>query len=395
MVTGERRIILFTAFEPSGDALAQPMIQQLRQLRPDLEIWALGGPRMRVAGANLIESTTGSAAMGLGAIAQARLHFQRLRRLSDFLAHHEVAALVAVDSPAANWSICKRVRRMQPAAKVVHLAAPQLWAWAPWRIAKLRRLTDRVLCLFPFEPAWFTRRGVEAVFVGHPLFDRSVGLEQSSQGPVVVPAQGDPKIALLPGSRVGEVRANWPTMLRAFDIVRLTYPDARGLVAAADEQIAGLVGQMPAARGLDRGHGVIAVETGRTAAVLAWADVVLTVSGTATLQCAAHRKPMVVLYNVARWFWWLAGWWLVRTRTFSLPNLIMQSLGHTAVVPELVPHHGAAQPVAGELGRLISDPLARDRQILAFDRIARSFAGSSFSLAAARQLLGVLGDPVR
>ena len=168
------RDILFTAFEPSGDALAAPMITRLLEQHPGLRVWALGGPKMLAAGADLIETTTDNPAMLLGAASQARAHQQRLKRLTKWLNDHKLAALVPVDSPAANWSICKLVRKTQPAAKIIHLAAPQLWAWAPWRIKKLRRLTDHVLCLLPFEPDWFTARGVRATFVGHPLFDPSL-----------------------------------------------------------------------------------------------------------------------------------------------------------------------------------------------------------------------------
>ena len=108
--------ILFTAFEPSGDALAAPMIKRLGRLRPDLGIHALGGPNMRDAGAQLIDTTTEHAAMLLGAASQFMTHRRRLRRLADWLTDHKIAALVPVDSPAANWSICKLVRSTQPDA---------------------------------------------------------------------------------------------------------------------------------------------------------------------------------------------------------------------------------------------------------------------------------------
>ncbi len=163
--------LLFTAFEPSGDCLAAPVIDTIRRREPQVPIWAFGGGRMEAAGATLIERTTDRAVMLAGIAVQARRHQRRLAALKRWLADHPLAVHVPVDSPAANWSICRLVRRQASDASIVHLAAPQLWAWATWRVRRLRRLTDRVLCLLPFEPAWFARRGIPGVFVGHPLFD--------------------------------------------------------------------------------------------------------------------------------------------------------------------------------------------------------------------------------
>lgn len=386
-----RQSILFTAFEPSGDALAAPVIERLRTQRPDLDIWAMGGPKMRSAGAQLLEVTTQRATMLLGSASQLWIHRRRLRDLARWLVDHPLSVLVPVDSPAANWSICKLIRRNQRTAKIVHLAAPQLWAWAPWRIGKLRRLTDQVLCLLPFEPAWFNPRGVPAMFVGHPIFDRLPDARTLSQTVPDLPSDGEPRIALLPGSRPGEIRANWRTMMQAFMILQRGHPHARGLVATANPSATDLV-RRTAEPCLGQGGWPdrLEIKTGQTEAVLHWADIVLVVSGTATLQTAAHHKPMVVLYNISRWAWHLWGRWLVQTRTFSLPNLVVQADGHRGVVPELVPHFGRPQPVAEELERLIRDRDARQQQRLAFDRIADRFASPIFSDTCSEKLLQAL-----
>lgn len=378
------QVILFTAFEPSGDALAAPLIARLLRERPGTIVWALGGPKMQAAGARLIEPTTQHAVMLLGVVSQAMAHRRRLQRLAAWLDQHPVTALVPVDSPAANWSICKLVRGRQPDAKIVHLAAPQLWAWAPWRIRKLRRLTDHVLCLLPFEPEWFSRRGVPATFVGHPLFDPPESL-QSKSFPW---ADGAPKIAVLPGSRAGEVRANGPTMLRACVELKKQHPGLRAVVAAVDQAGSDWVRSVGEQTGGWPGGVEIAV--GQTDAVLEWSDVALVVSGTATLQTVVRRRPMVVMYNVGRLTWWLLGPWLIKTRTFSLPNLIAEASGWGRVVPELVPHFGAVDPVAREMDRLIRDPRARDQQVEASGRIAGLFSERSFAQAATDQLLRVI-----
>ncbi|MCE9589454.1 MAG: hypothetical protein K8S99_02905 [Planctomycetes bacterium] len=389
----ETQGILFTAFEPSGDALAAKMIARLRQVRPDLHIWGYGGPRMEAAGAELLETTTRHAVMLVGAAQQAMAHRKRLERLRATLQRRPIAALVPVDSPAANWSICDLVRRTQPGAKIVHLAAPQLWAWAPWRVRKLRRLTDHVLCLLPFEPEWFARHNVPATFVGHPIFENGTGAPRSDMDGLPVKGSGGwPRIALLPGSRPGEWQKNWPTMLRAYTNLLGRYLDLVGVVAAVDAPAAEALTEIatrmePDVAGVARG---LQLAVGRADDVIAWADVVLAVSGTVTLQVAAHRKPMIVLYNVNPFAWHLAARWFVWTRTFSLPNLIAQSMGMQKPVTELVPHFGSPRPVADHLDQLIRDEETRTSQIAALDQVCVPFAGHPFAELAAAKLLEVM-----
>jgi lipid-A-disaccharide synthase len=269
---------------------------------------------------------------------------------------------------------------MQSEAAIAHLVAPQLWAWAPWRIRKLRRLTDRVLCVLPFEPAWFAARDVPAVFVGHPLFDPPPTLRSDEDLPGDLPREGRPRVALLPGSRSGEIRANWPTMLTVARDLRRQHPHLHAIVAASSQANADLIESLS-----PRLTRAVPVLVGRVDDVLDWSDVALVTSGTATLHVAARRKPMVVLYNVNRWAWHGARW-LIQTRTFTLPNLIGESMGAGRIVPEFVPHFGQTHPIERELERLLSDPAVRQKQIEAFAKLAEQFADSRFSTAAADEI---------
>lgn len=379
--------LLFTAFEPSGDSLAAPVIGAMRELSPDTPIWAMGGPQMQEAGASMIELTTERPVMHLGAATHAWIHYRRLQRLKSWLSQHRIQALVPVDSPAANWSICKQVRRQVPGVKIFHLAAPQLWAWATWRIHKLRRLTDHVLCLVPFEPDWFKERGVPATFVGHPLFDHR---GHRAGGGITLdspPVAGGSKLALLPGSRPGEIRVNLPTMLSAFTEIQKDHRGLAGLIAVDNEMSAERVRH--AVRGQMKTGGFpdgLDMRIGQTDAVLHWCDLALVKSGTITLQVAAHRRPMVAMYNLNWWGWQLLGRWVVRTRPLTLPNLISKAAGSGPAIIELVPHWGAVEPVVKALKTLISDPAARAQQISRFEEIASQFAGHRFAAAAAGHL---------
>lgn len=382
----ERDGILFTAFEPSGDHIAGALIAELKRRDPARPVFAMGGRLMRESGAELIESTTARAAMLAGAATQAREHLKRLGRLKRWLAEHPIAAVVPTDSPAANWSICAAVRKHQPSAKVVHLVAPQLWAWAPWRIRKLRRLTDHVLCVQPFEPKWFGDRGVTASFVGHPLYDR-IPAEKSPPAEEL-PNSCGPKLALLPGSRQSEVKHNWPTMLDAYRRLHASHRDLNAVVAASDASRAHQIELMSPMGVLPRGMHMC---SGNADAVLNWADAALVVSGTATLHAAAHGTPMVVYYNLKRYEWHLLGRWVVNTKTMSLPNLIGESMDLGRVVPELMPHFGDPDALVRAVEPLLKDGEARRKQKEAFARIRARFTEHRFEQAAADKLLEVIG----
>jgi len=230
-----QKVVLFSAFEPSGDKLAAPVIRQLIQRVPGIAVYAFGGAEMEKAGATLIENCIDRSVIGLGALAQVRAHLARLKRLRSWLAANEVHVHVPVDSPAANWSVCGTIRKHMPNARIVHLVLPQIWAWAGWRIRKLRRLTDHVMCILPFEPAWLERRGVRGTFVGHPIFDdlRDRNLQALTDSFESADAL---RVAVLPGSRHGEIRSNWPTILRAATILRESYDDIAFATSAVHDE---------------------------------------------------------------------------------------------------------------------------------------------------------------
>lgn len=388
----QRAGILFTAFEPSGDAVAAPVIAELKRRDPHRPIYALGGPRMQAAGAQLIERTTDHPVMLAGAASQAVVHHRRLGRLRAWMKQHKLDAVVPTDSPAANWSVCQLTRQLEPQAKVVHLVAPQLWAWAPWRIGKLRRLTDRVLCLLPFEPAWFEPRGVPAVFVGHPLYSSPTTADapDAADPAPTLPTTGRPRLALLPGSRVSEVKANWPVMREAAALLRQRHPELEVCVAASDEARARLIQRLSPGGRLEEG---ISLVVGNASAVLRWADAAVVVSGTATLEAAARGTPMVVVYRLGRLSWELAGRWLIQTRTFALPNLVGRWLGREAAVPELVPFFGSVQTLLAGVEPLLVEGEARQRQRELFDAIAEAFGRCSFARDSAQALEEALGQP--
>ena len=389
--SNQPRTIFFAAFEPSGDVLAARLIDELKRRDPSLRFTGFGGPKMQAAGAELLEVTTEHAVVALGIFGEVKTHLRRLKMMDKYLAEHEIAALVPVDSPAANWSVCKRVRKHQPKAKIVHLVCPQIWGWATWRVRRLRKLSDKVLCLLPFEPGWLDERGVPGVFVGHPVFEE---VSEVLGGPVAddLPQVDNAgvKLALMPGSRPSELKKNWPTMLAAFNQAKDACPGLVGVVAARQASDEKVLREISTEDAWPDGLHVVG---GRTPEVLRWAECALVKSGTSTLQVASLRRPMVVFYNVDQTQWNLLGQWLISTRTFALPNVISEWQDGRRVVPEFVPHFGDPEPIAHELTRLVAKDDVMERQLSGLNRIAEPFSAVTFKDAAAEAFLAEIAGP--
>ena len=395
--------ILFTGFEPSGDDHASAVIAVLRERYPDLRMYAWGGKRMEAAGAEIVEYTGQSAVMGIPGIGKILEHREINKRIAAWLDANPVAVHVPVDSPAANFPICKLAKAR--GAKVVHLVAPQVWAWGKWRVNKLRRLTSFVCCLLPFEEPYFKERNVPAKFVGHPLFDELPDLgaldaeldgfpEPATDGGAQAP--WGMKVALMPGSRPKEIDNNFPLLIEAFRRLRRDYPRMTGVVAATradlEPHLREIAKRTPIAPGCEIGcvegwpSGLEIVAEG-TDAVVRWCDLALVVSGTVTLQIARQDKPMVIVYKSSRLMYWGFARWLLSTPWFSLPNLIAGE----RVVPELIPHFGGPEALVDEAVALIERPELADRQRAALRAVTEQFRGTHAAEGAASAIAQVAG----
>jgi lipid-A-disaccharide synthase len=378
-----RPAILFTAFEPSADDHAAVVIRELRRRHPDVVMYAWGGPKMARAGATIIAETGHDAVVGIPGWSKIRQHQRMNAEIAEWIrAHPEVRVHVPIDSPAANFPIAKAAKKQ--GRKVVHLVAPQVWAWGPWRVNKLRRRTDLVLCLLPFEEPWFRERDVPARFIGHPLFDEALDLEALSEKAEMLP-QGSPRLALLPGSRPAELRRNFPVMLAAFRALRERYPGLVGTVAATTDAVRSDLYER--ARGLGGWPEGLDVRVGETDVVIRWADLALVVSGTVTLQIARQATPMVMMYKVNKLFFRVMAPLLIRTRYFTLPNLIASQ----EVIPELVPYFKGSERLIEAARRLLDSPERQEAQRLNQRAITSQFAGTMAAHGAADAIEEIAG----
>ncbi len=347
------RCLLFTAFEPSGDDHASTVIAELRRRHPDLPIFAWGGPKMARAGATLVERTGDDAVMGVPGIAKIREHQLINQRIEEWLDGHEVLAHVPVDSPAANFPICQIAKGR--GIKVVHLVAPQIWAWGRWRIHKLRRRTDMVLCLLPFEKKFFTRRKVPARFIGHMLFDKPLDLAALDRRALVYP-DGSPRIAMMPGSRPEELERNFPILLETFRALRAEFPKAVGVVAATNEHVATRLREMAAELG--GWPSSLALGVRDADAIVRWCDIALVKSGTVTLQVCKQQRPMVIFYRKSNPILYYVAKVVLATKKFALPNII----AGREIVPELIPLFGGSERLIRAARELINNPRLREKQ---------------------------------
>jgi lipid-A-disaccharide synthase len=371
--------VLFTAFEPSGDAHAAPVIRALLRMAPSLKVYAWGGPLMKQAGATIVEETAVDGAMGLSALKRAAEVRRQIGRIRRWAQAYRVLAHVAVDSPAANFPICKEMRTT--GARIVHLVAPQLWAWGRWRVRKLRRLTDLVLCLLPFEEQWFTRRGIPARFIGHPRMNRRIDAKDLRERMHGLP-QGAPRIALFPGSRSHEVRANIRLLVDVFSELQSRHSGMGGVIVAASTPMARIIRRK--IRVFPTG---LHLTTGQVDAAIGWSDLCVAVSGTIALDIARQQKPMIGVYKTSIPAW-LLSMLILRTRLRLLPNIIAER----EIVPEYVPHIGGAGPIVRQAGRYLQDSKNAAIQSEELARICSRFANKNPPEEAARLILKVIRD---
>ncbi len=385
--------VLFTAFEPSGDDHAQAVIRELLSRHPELKVFAWGGPRMAAAGAEVIERTGDDAVMGLPGLRKLEEHRKINERIGAWLDRNNVELHVPVDSPAANFPICAMAKAR--GIKVVHLVAPQIWAWARWRIHKLRRLTDRVLCVLPFEEKFFQKRGVPATFIGHFLFDEPID-EAALDARVAELPSGAPRIAIMPGSRPDELRRNYPMMLEVFAKVRAKHPGAIAVVAATRpavaEQLQVVAAQLADRLGLGRVEnngwpGSMRCLVGATDVVIRWCELALVKSGTVTLQVAKQLRPMVIVYKKSNFLLYYVVKAIMATKLFTLPNVI----AHREIVPEFVPHFGGPEPITRAVLGIIEKPELASKQREELAAIVSLFAGRNARKLAADEIEKTLG----
>ncbi len=280
------------AGEASGDLLGAHFIAALKQNHPDLQAAGIAGPRMIEAGVRAIYPSEKLAVNGYVEVLSHLPELLWIRsRITRYFLHERPRVFVGIDAPDFNFTVEARLK--QAGIPTVHFVSPSIWAWRPERIQRIKQAVSRMLVMFPFEEQIYRDAGIPVSFVGHPLAD-VISLEPDTAGArVTLGLQAGPVVALLPGSRLSEVRRHARLMLEAAVRIQRHHPDAQFVVPAASEAASRLIHQ--ARRGLEVPLHMLA---GQSHAALAACDVALVASGTATLEAALFKKPMVITYRM-------------------------------------------------------------------------------------------------
>ena len=375
------------AGEHSGDTLGAALIEALRARVPRAEFFGVAGPKMLAAGCERWASSEELAVMGL---AEVLAHLPRLLRLrAALLGRFRTArpdVFVGIDSPEFNLRLARGLKAA--GIRTVQFVSPQVWAWRQGRVRTIGTACDLVLCLLPFETQFYASHDVRAEFVGHPLADEIPLVSDKAAARTALGLDADaPLIALLPGSRLGEVTRLAAPFVQAAGAIRARHPEYRFVAPMASgltrEAFAREIAQLPAAAD-------IRLVEGEAQQALAACDAAIVASGTATLETLLTGRPMVVAYRVSALTAFLVrATGLVKVRYFSQPNL----LAGRRLVPELLQEQVTGPALAEALLSELEDPQHVAELVSEFTAIHRTLRCGAAARAAEAILACLPGAP--
>ncbi|QDT99776.1 lipid-A-disaccharide synthase [Gimesia aquarii] len=348
--------LFFSVGEPSGDQHTAHLIQEIRNRVPQAHFSAFGGPEMQAAGCRLEVRLTDYAVMGIFNVLPLIFKFIGLiRQVGAYLESERPDAVILVDFPGFNWWVAKKAKSL--GIPVFYYLPPQLWAWAPWRIRRVRKNVDYILSGLKFEKQWYEARGVNVDYIGHPFFDEVISkpldqelLEELSDSEKKI-------VGILPGSRTSEVTKNFPVMLRIVRQLSQKFPNAVFPVAcykATHLELCKKIIEQQEATGLP-----IKLYLKKTSEIIESAQCCLMVSGSVSLELLARKTPAVVIYR-SHWGMYFLAHLLITCKYMSLPNLIADR----ELMPEF-PSVGSPKKDIAKIDTIMSDwlctPLSLER----------------------------------
>lgn len=363
------------AGEVSGDQLGARLMRALRRAHPDIHFEGIGGAEMLAEGCRSLFPIERLSVLGLTEILG---RYRELRRLRAALISHFINnppdVYIGVDSPGFNLGIEQKCR--DAGIPTVHYVSPQVWAWRTWRVNKIRRAVDRILVLFPFEKAFYARHEVQATFVGHPLADEIQA--PASPRPFRDQLGLDPDkltVAMLPGSRVSELRSLASTFVQTAQWLHQRHPDIQFVIPFVNRHTRLLFEDAIRDNGawdlpLTRFHG-------HSREVMSAADVVLLASGTATLEAMLLGRLMVVTYKVSAISYWLMRL-LTHIRLVAMPN----NLARSHLVPELIQEEAQPESLGQTVERYLARPLYAREALVRFTELSRQLRCNASEVAA-------------
>ena len=343
--------IMFSAGESSGDQHAANMFLELKKHQPDIKGFGMGGAKMALAG---IDIRYDSGSIGVIGVVEVLKHYGEIRRalklIQQLVSTERPDLLVCVDYKEFNLKLARFAK--QCGVKVLFYVSPQVWAWRPGRVKTYGKAIDMMAVIFPFETTYYDAENVPVRYVGHPSVDKVHPQRSRLEDMAIFNLdEGNPVIGLLPGSRANEINRLLPIMLAAAEILQARTPGIQFMLPQADsisdELLESYMCQSPVK---------ITVIKNQPYDVIQCCDVVMTTSGTATIEIALLTVPMVITYKLAALTYWL-GRWLVNTPFIGLPNIILGK----GFIKELIQHEATSENLAEEIERILTDKFYADQ----------------------------------
>ncbi|MBE9581213.1 MAG: lipid-A-disaccharide synthase [Proteobacteria bacterium] len=375
-----KRKIMIVAGEASGDMHGARLVKEMQRLNPRLEFFGIGGSALRQAGVRIRVDNAQMAVVGVSeALLKLRVLLSALRIAKEDLKGIRPDLLIVIDFPDFNLRVATMARKM--GVPVLYYISPQIWAWRTGRVKKIKKVVDHMVVIFPFEVDFYKRWHVPVTFVGHPLLDsmssRMAGEKKQNLG-------GSGRlIGLLPGSRNEEVMRLLPTMVQVADVVSEQIPDIQFAIPVAssvDRSLVETIARNGAAR--------ILVLSDRLRDVLEEATLLITASGTVTLEAAIAGTPMIIVYKVSGLSYWL-GKCLIHVKHIGLANLVAGK----SIVPELIQHQVSVEKIARKALNLLSDDSALAEMRRELGCVTQLLGAPGASKRAAKVAMSLLSSP--
>ena len=343
--------IMFSAGESSGDQHAANMFLELKKHQPDIKGFGMGGAKMALAG---IDIRYDSGSIGVIGVVEVLKHYGEIRRalklIQQLVSTERPDLLVCVDYKEFNLKLARFAK--QCGVKVLFYVSPQVWAWRPGRVKTYGKAIDMMAVIFPFETTYYDAENVPVRYVGHPSVDKVHPQRSRLEDMAIFNLdEGNPVIGLLPGSRANEINRLLPIMLAAAEILQARIPGIQFMLPQADSISDELLENY-----MDRSPVKMTVIKNQPYDVIQCCDVVMTTSGTATIEIALLTVPMVITYKLAALTYWL-GRWLVNTPFIGLPNIILGK----GFIKELIQYEATSENLAEEIERILTDKFYADQ----------------------------------
>jgi lipid-A-disaccharide synthase len=384
MAKGRKPMRIFvSAGEPSGDLHGSNFIRALHQLDQNVECVGFGGDRMTQAGCQLLYPLCQLAITGfVPVLLQIRTFFRLLAQADECFKTNRPDAVVLIDYPGFHWWVAHRAH--QHGIPVFYFVPPQLWAWAGWRVKKMRRSVDHVLCSLPFEKEWYRQRDVSAHYVGHPYFDELPTQQLDANFQQEQQKRGGTIIGLLPGSRNQELTANLPTLLGAAQKIHAARPEIRFLVACFKQQ------HLERVESALRAESMPYVEpfVGRTPDIISAAHSCIAVSGSVGLELLYRAKPSIIVYRAPAFLLFLSRY-MKKCRYMSLVNLLVDE----ELYPEFLSARCEAEGVGRRMLEWLDNPASLELLRTRLEKLAAETARPGACEHAARFVLEHVHNP--